>query len=430
MKARWQIVLLLVVAIGGGAWLVAVQTAPVAPLAVPEQAACVADLNSDGQPLVGWSGLDGVVEIVRDGQWLTNAELSPFVDQTAPGGLSSYEVSLAEGDVGAACGSVEVQQRYQCQSQESLLVTECKALVDIMFDDAGVHILNRPDFLPDADPCRWVPVDCEDGRVVSIEIDSFGLTAISPSIGNLRELRVLSARWNEITELPPEIGELSKLAAMTLRGNQLTDLPKELSELEALEHLDLDENLFASIPESLLALRDLRYLQMTGNDISAISPSIGRLRSLIGLKLLRNEIMELPVEIGGLESLEFFDLGGNLLTDLPAEFTRLTELEMLDLDSNLLTSVPTETLMALPNLTDVNLSQNQLEGPIPAALLTHPTLETLSLVGNRLEGDVPAEVAETRVEIRLGLQLGCLTTEDPELSEFMTRSYPFWQGGC
>ena len=88
------------------------------------------------------------------------------------------------------------------------------------------------------------------------------------------------------------------------------------------------------------------------------------------------------------------DLSVNQLTGpIPAELGALTNLERLDLGGNQLTGrIPAE-LGDLTNLESLFLWENQLTGPIPAELGNLTNLSHLYLRHNQLTGPIPAELA-------------------------------------
>ena len=68
---------------------------------------------------------------------------------------------------------------------------------------------------------------------------------LSPNIKNMKNLRILAIRDNELVDVPQEIGELSGLRELHLQGNRLTVLPPSLGHLDFLSSrsiLKLDNN--------------------------------------------------------------------------------------------------------------------------------------------------------------------------------------------
>ena len=74
----------------------------------------------------------------------------------------------------------------------------------------------------------------ENGRVVELELEEFGLTGAVPAeIGRLSALRELSLGVNQLTSVPAEIGQLTSLKVLDLVGNKLTSVPAAIRELRA-----------------------------------------------------------------------------------------------------------------------------------------------------------------------------------------------------
>jgi leucine-rich repeat protein SHOC2 len=152
-----------------------------------------------------------------------------------------------------------------------------------------------------ARPEEWEGVTIENGRVVKLKIEGFGVTGAVPAeIGRLTSLRVLGLGLNQLTTVPAEIGQLTALEELRLYNNQLTTVPAEIGQLTALKRLDLDYNQLTSVPAE-----------------------IGQLTSLVELRLDGNRLTSLPAEIGQLTALEELHLNGNLLTTVSAAIGQL-----------------------------------------------------------------------------------------------------------
>jgi leucine-rich repeat protein SHOC2 len=152
-----------------------------------------------------------------------------------------------------------------------------------------------------ARPEEWEGVTIENGRVVKLKIERFGVTGAVPAeIGRLTSLRVLGLGLNQLTTVPAEIGQLTALEELRLYNNQLTTVPAEIGQLTALKRLDLDYNQLTSVPAE-----------------------IGQLTSLVELRLDGNRLTSLPAEIGQLTALEELHLNGNLLTTVSAAIGQL-----------------------------------------------------------------------------------------------------------
>jgi leucine-rich repeat protein SHOC2 len=149
----------------------------------------------------------------------------------------------------------------------------------------------------DEQPKDWEGVTIENGRVVELELEEFGLTGAVPAeIGRLSALRQLSLGVNQLTSVPAEIGHITTLERLILSRNQLTSLPAEIWQLTALTELNLN-----------------------GNQLTSVSAEIGQLTALRELNLNNNKLTSVPAEIGQLTSLTVLYINGNQLTSLPAE---------------------------------------------------------------------------------------------------------------
>ena len=153
----------------------------------------------------------------------------------------------------------------------------------------------------DEQPEDWEGVTMEDGRVVKLDMEGFGLTgAVLAEVGQLTSLRHLNLCNNQLTSLPAEIGQLTSLDVLNLYGNQLTSVPPEIGQLASLE-----------------------WLYLHGNQLTSVPGEIGQLMFLTGLSLQDNKLTSLPAEFGQLMSLTALFLSGNELTSVPAEIVQL-----------------------------------------------------------------------------------------------------------
>ena len=108
----------------------------------------------------------------------------------------------------------------------------------------------------DLQPEHWVGVTMENGRVVKLELEDFGLTGAVPAeICRLSALKMLDLNNNKLTSVPAEIGQLASLERLDLTHNQLTSVPAEIWQLTSLRELYLHDNKLTSVPA---AIRDHR----------------------------------------------------------------------------------------------------------------------------------------------------------------------------
>ncbi|GFP84686.1 probable inactive leucine-rich repeat receptor-like protein kinase at1g66830 [Phtheirospermum japonicum] len=202
----------------------------------------------------------------------------------------------------------------------------------------------------DKTPCSWNGVTCKQQKVVSISIPNKKLSgSLSSSLGSLSQLRHVNLRSNKLYGfLPPELFRAEGLQSLVLYGNSLSGpLPIGVGNLTFIQTLDLSHNfLNGSLPTSLIQCKRLRNLGLGHNNFS------GPLIDQFGVNLVL---------------LEKLDLSYNGFTGLiPGNLGKLSSLQgTLDLSHNLFNgSIPAD-LGDLPEKVYIDLTYNNLSGPIP-----------------------------------------------------------------
>ncbi|KAG6498809.1 LRR receptor-like serine/threonine-protein kinase RPK2 [Zingiber officinale] len=248
--------------------------------------------------------------------------------------------------------------------------------------------------------CEWPGVSCDErSRVVALNISSQGGGGagfascsrsgpfwkrcpdparrlggkLSPAVGVLAELRVLSLPFNAFGGvIPGAIWELEKLEVVVLEANSFSGfLPSKFP--PALRVLNLASNLIGGeIPVSLSSNADLETVDLSGNQLNGTIP--GFLTSFVGLRELYLSFNQLggtiPVELGsGCRNLQHLDLSGNLLVgSIPRSLGNCGELQSLILSANLLDDAIPLEFGRLRKLQVLDVSRNSLSGPVPVDL--------------------------------------------------------------
>ncbi|KAF8389934.1 hypothetical protein HHK36_024453 [Tetracentron sinense] len=209
---------------------------------------------------------------------------------------------------------------------------------------------------------------------------------LSPVIGKLTGLRVLSLSFNDLSgEIPIEVWGLAKLQVLDLEGNSLTGtLPIEFRGLRRLRVLNLGFNkILGEIPGSLLNCVGLEILNLAGNQVNGTIPwFLGSFSELRGLYLSLNRLGgSIPDELGNsCKNLEHLDLSGNFLVGgIPRNLGNCIGLQSLLLFSNLLEDIIPPELGRLQKLEVLDVSRNSLSGPIPPELGSCSELSILVL---------------------------------------------------
>ncbi|KAK4484203.1 hypothetical protein RD792_011425 [Penstemon davidsonii] len=202
----------------------------------------------------------------------------------------------------------------------------------------------------DETPCSWNGITCKVQKVVSISIPKKKLSGfLSSSIGNLSELRHVNLRNNKFSGgLPFELFKVQGLQSLVLYGNLFYGfLPFEVGNLQYLQALDLSHNLFnGSLPKSLVQCKRLRNLDLSHNNFT------GSLPNDFGKSLVLLEKLDLS----------YNGFGGSIPNDLGY----LSNLQgTVDLSHNMFSGSIPASLGNLPEKVYIDLTYNELTGPIP-----------------------------------------------------------------
>lgn len=229
----------------------------------------------------------------------------------------------------------------------------------------------------DQTPCSWVGVTCREEKVVSLSIPNIQLSGIFPrALGNLSALRHLNLRENKLSgSLPSELFNAKELQSLVLSGNSLSgSVPAEIGKLSYLQTLDLSQNSFnGSIPSSIVQCKRLKILVLAQNHFS------GSLPQGMGISFVHLQKLNISFNI----------LSGSI----PEEMSNLSSLRStLDMSHNLFNGSIPPSLGSLPETVYIDLSYNNLSGPIPlngALINIGPT----AFVGNRLLCGLPLKIS-------------------------------------
>ncbi|XP_023640240.1 probable inactive receptor kinase At5g10020 isoform X2 [Capsella rubella] len=285
----------------------------------------------------------------------------------------------------------------------------------------------------DGCPLNWYGVTCSSGDVTSIDLNGLGLLGnfSFPVIVGLRMLQNLSISDNQFAGTLSNIGSFKSLKYLDVSGNLFRgSLPSGIENLRNLEFVNLsgNNNLGGVIPPGFGSLEKLEYLDLQGNSFSGEVMSLfSQLNGVEYVDISRNNfsgsldlglakssfvssIRYLNVSgnslVGELfahdgipffDSLEVFDASSNQLSGSVPVFSFVVSLKILRLqDNQLLGSLPPGLLQESSTvLTELDLSLNQLEGPVGS--ITSSTLEKLNLSSNRLSGSLPLKVGHCAI---------------------------------
>ncbi|KAH0702775.1 hypothetical protein KY290_020148 [Solanum tuberosum] len=219
--------------------------------------------------------------------------------------------------------------------------------------------------------------------------------SIPREISNLVNLNLLEMSNNNLTgSIPDSIGRLTNLGGLNFGNNLLTGvIPSSIGNLTELVYLYFVLNrLEGNIPSTLGNCSQLLKLGISENSLTGTIPQqLFALSSLTVIYASYNSLSgPLPVYIGNWSHLTYLDFSHNNFSGMiPRTLGKCLALKEIYLKGNSLQgTIP--NLEDLPDLQSLDLSLNNLSGPIPhfiANLIT--SLLYLNLSFNNLEGEVP-----------------------------------------
>jgi len=152
---------------------------------------------------------------------------------------------------------------------------------------------------------------------------------------------------------------------------------------EGAQVLYLNNMGLTELPEFQWNFGHLEVLDLSNNKIEILPESINRLNNLQSLNVSRNNIKAIPTKsVEQLTQLTELNLSSNQLTTLPDSLGQLTQLTSLNLSDNQLTTLP-DSLGQLTQLTELNLKNNRLT-ILPESLGQLTQLTILNLKNTQL----------------------------------------------
>ena len=309
---------------------------------------------------------------------------------------------------------------------------------------------------PGVDECLWSGVVCDPGnyRVTHIQLKEYGLTGQVPTEFWvwLPHLFHIDLSENQLTgKLPYSLfwpdnpadsasssvsqqAYLAQLNHLDLSFNNLEGtLPQDIEskQLVSLQVLNLGHNRFAGKLPTHYDKQTLEQLILSNNKFTGTLPfddwfdQTTTTNALFWVHLGNNLMTgSIPDSLGNHRALEFLSIQNNPLMQgsLPSTHVlrQLTNLQTLDLsDCGLRGSLTASlvSLLALPKLERLSLSENQLTGSLPTleqieadAVMTSmdlspSMLEALNLGNNGISGTLPADLFAQRLVTLDHLQL-------------------------
>ncbi|KAI7994291.1 Receptor protein kinase TMK1 [Camellia lanceoleosa] len=269
----------------------------------------------------------------------------------------------------------------------------------------------------DPDPCQWQHVSCsEDGRVTRLQIGYQNLTGCLPSnLSYLTALQILDLSSNQLQGPLPSLAGLSSLQNLSLSNNNFSSIPFDFFfGMTSLERVYLDNNPFdrAPIPISLQSASNLKVFSANASNFSSKIPYFfGTFARLTTLHLAFNNlhgVLPATFSSSSIQSLwlnkqqSTYKLHGSI--DVIQNMTQLKEVW---LDSNSF-SGPMSDFSRLMGLESFRVRDNSITGQVPASILDLPWLKVVSLTNNLLQGPTPKFNSSVTIDMETGSNSFCL----------------------
>ena len=199
---------------------------------------------------------------------------------------------------------------------------------------------------------------------------------------------------------PEKIIQVTTLQILDLSMNLLEDSLPEFPQNGSLETLVLsDTKLWGKLPNSMGNLKKLTSIELARCHFSGpILNSVANLPQLIYLDLSENKFSGPIPSFSLSKRLTEINLSyNNLMGPIPFHWEQLVNLMNLDLRYNAITGNLPPSLFSLPSLQRLRLDNNQISGQFKILLnASSSRLSTLGLSSNNLEGPIPDSVFELR----------------------------------
>lgn len=182
-------------------------------------------------------------------------------------GIKSLSITLKNISFNPLINAIEVYEMVDIPSETSS--TTVSAL-QVIQQSTGLDLGWQDD---PCSPTPWDHISCQGSLVTSLGLPNINLRSISPTFGDLLDLRTLDLHNTSLTGKIQNLDSLQHLEKLNLSFNQITSFGSDLENLISLQILDLQNNsLEGTVPESLGELKDLHLLNLENNKLQGTLP--------------------------------------------------------------------------------------------------------------------------------------------------------------
>ncbi|KAJ4794834.1 receptor-like protein kinase 2 [Rhynchospora pubera] len=218
---------------------------------------------------------------------------------------------------------------------------------------------------------------------------------IPASLGTCSSLQYFFLNNNSLVgSIPSSLGKYAPLVSLDLSQNNLSGtIPPYLGNASSLFFINMYKNSFTGSLPNFIS-QSFWFFGFSTNKLSGTIPySICNNTQLLYLYLAENNFEgSIPDCIGKLPYLTEIDLSlNNLTSEIPPTIYNRTSLSYLGVGNNQLHgAIPLNIGLTLPNLQTLILQSNRFNGPIPASLCNASQLGVIDLASNAFSGLVPS----------------------------------------
>ncbi|PON70803.1 GPCR kinase [Parasponia andersonii] len=209
-------------------------------------------------------------EVVQSNYTIKTSEVSALYFTRE--GVKSLNITLKSGSFYPQVNGIEVYGIIDIHPEASS--TTVSAL-QVIQQSTGLDLGWEDD---PCSPSSWDHIGCEGSLVTSLELPNINLRSISPTFGDLLDLKTLDLHNTSLTGEIQNLGSLQRLEKLNMSFNRLTSFGSDLENLVSLQILDLQHNkLQGTVPDGLGELEDLHLLNLENNSLQgALPPSLNR----------------------------------------------------------------------------------------------------------------------------------------------------------
>lgn len=232
---------------------------------------------------------------------------------------------------------------------------------------------------------------------MKIQLKGLNLQGTLPAqLQNLSALMDFEVQGNQFSGAFPSFANQNSLQTIIAHGNKFTSFPADFfTGMTSLQSITIDDNPFSdwTIPASIAEATSLTNFSANNASVAGKIPDFfGKMASLQNLLLAMNNLAgELPSTFSG-SGIQTLWLNGqkgnNKLNGTIAVLANMTSLTQVWIHGNQFTG-PIPDLSKVTLLRDLSLRDNQLTGVVPPSLVNLPSLKVVNLTNNLLQGPTP-----------------------------------------